>query len=62
MITMTDKEITASSLSYEERLAFFEEWQKRLSEAQAEPIPNEALTRESIYSERINRQDILAKP
>ena len=55
MITMTDKEITAASLSCEERLAFFEEWQKRLSEAQAEPIPNETLTRESIYSERINR-------
>jgi hypothetical protein len=56
MLSITDKEITAVSLSYEERLAFFEEWQKRLSEAQAEPIPNEALTRESLYSERINRQ------
>jgi hypothetical protein len=56
MITTTDKEITAASLTYKERLAFFEEWQKGLSEAQAEPIPDEALTRESIYCERIDRQ------
>lgn len=58
---MTDKEITAASLSHEERLAFFEEWQKSLTDAQGEPIPNEALTRESFYCERINRQDVLAK-
>lgn len=56
MITTTDKEITAASMTYKERLAFFDEWQKRLSKAQAEPVPDEALTRESIYSERIDRQ------
>ncbi|MEW6129947.1 MAG: hypothetical protein AB1757_23130 [Acidobacteriota bacterium] len=56
MISIAEREVTAESLTYEERLAFFEEWQKNLLAPKNEPVSDEALKRESLYEERINRQ------